>query len=149
MSLDEIISVSGKPGLFKIITRTRSGFVAESLIDKKKVTVNMHINVSVLSEIAIYTLTEEVPLRDVLKKIMDKEEGEQTSLSHKDPKIKLEEYFFEVLPDYDEDRVYASDIKKIVQWYNLLQQHDMLDAVKAEAEVENETEQKTGKSEEE
>ncbi len=149
MSLDEIISVSGKPGLFKIITRTRSGFVAESLIDKKKVTVNMHNNVSVLSEIAIYTLTEEVPLREVLKKIMDKEEGKQTSISHKDPKIKLEEYFFEVLPDYDEDRVYASDIKKIVQWYNLLQQHDMLDAVKAEAEVENETEQKTGKSEEE
>ena len=149
MSLDEIISVSGKPGLFKIITRTRSGFVAESLIDKKKVTVNMHNNVSVLSEIAIYTLTEEVPLREVLKKIMDKEEGKQTSISHKDPKIKLEEYFFEVLPDYDEDRVYASDIKKIVQWYNLLQQHDMLDAVKAEDEVENETEQKTGKSEEE
>ena len=142
MSLDEILSISGKPGLFKIVTKTRSGFVAESLIDSKKVTVNMHNNVSVLSEIAIYTLTEEVPLREVLKKIKDKEDGKQTSISHKDPKIKLEEYFFEILPDYDEDRVYASDIKKIVQWYNLLQQKDMLETVETEAEVK--TEEKNG-----
>jgi len=134
MSLDKILSVSGKPGLFKIIAQTRNGFVAESLIDQKKVTVNMHNNISVLSEIAIYTLTEEVPLRQVLKNIMDKEEGKPTSISHKDSKIKLEEYFFEVLPDYDEDRVYASDIKKIVQWYNLLQQHEMLDALEASSE---------------
>ena len=134
MSLDNILSISGKPGLYQIVTRTRSGFVAESLIDKKKVSVNMQSNVSVLSEIAIYTLTEEVPLRSVLKKIKDKENGEATSISHKDDKIKLEEYFFEVLPDYDEDRVYASDIKKIIQWYNLLQQHDMLDALEAPSE---------------
>jgi len=129
MTLDEILSISGRAGLFKIVTRTRSGFVAESLIDKKKVSVNMQSNVSVLSEIAIYTLSEEVPLRDVLKKIKDKENGEQTKISHKAPKIELEEYFFGILPDYDEDRVYASDIKKIVQWYNLLQKEGMLNAV--------------------
>ena len=132
MTLDKILSISGKPGLFKIVTQTRSGLVAESLIDGKKTSVNVHSNVSVLSEIAIYTLTEEVPLRDVLKKIKDKENGGPTSISHKDSKHQLEEYFFEVLPDYDEDRVYASDIKKIVQWYNLLQQHDMLDALNSE-----------------
>lgn len=132
MTLDKILSISGKPGLFKIVTQTRSGLVAESLIDGKKTSVNVHSNVSVLSEIAIYTLTEEVPLRDVLKKIKDKENGGPTSISHKDSKLQLEEYFFEVLPDYDEDRVYASDIKKIVQWYNLLQQHDMLDALNSE-----------------
>jgi len=141
MTLDEILSISGRPGLFKIVTRTRSGFVAESLIDKKKVSVNMQSNVSVLSEIAIYTLTEEVPLRDVLKKIRDNEKGQQTEISHKAPKIELEEYFFGILPEYDEDRVYASDIKKIVQWYNLLQKHDMLDALETgnddEAEVES------------
>lgn len=134
MTLDKILSISGKPGLFKIVTQTRSGLVAESLMDQKKISVNVHSNVSVLSEIAIYTLTEEVPLREVLKKVMDKENGEQTSISHKDSKIKLEEYFFEVLPDYDEDRVYASDIKKIIQWYNLLQQHDMLDALSTKDE---------------
>lgn len=134
MTLDKILSISGKPGLFKIVTQTRSGLVAESLMDQKKISVNVHSNVSVLSEIAIYTLTEEVPLREVLKKVMDKENGEQTSISHKDSKIKLEEYFFEVLPDYDEDRVYASDIKKIIQWYNLLQQHNMLDALSTKEE---------------
>ena len=129
MSLDKILSISGKPGLYKIVAQTRNGFVAESLIDKKKVSVNIHNNISVLSEIAVYTLTEELPLRNVLKKIKDKENAQQTSISHKDSKDTLEEYFFGVLPDYDEDRVYASDIKKIVQWYNLLQKHDMLDAI--------------------
>jgi hypothetical protein len=129
MTLDKILSISGKPGLYKILTQTRNGFVVESLIDQKKVSVNIHSNISVLSEIAVYTLTEELPLREVLKKIRDKEVSEQTSISHKDSKDKLEEYFFEVLPDYDEDRVYASDIKKIIQWYNLLQKHGMLDAL--------------------
>ena len=135
MTLDKILSISGKPGLYKIVTQTRSGFVVESLIDKKKVSVNIHSNISVLSEIAVYTLTEELPLRDVLKKIRDKEDSKQTSISHKDSKDKLEEYFFEVLPDYDEDRVYASDIKKIVQWYNLLEKHDMLGALEEDKEA--------------
>jgi hypothetical protein len=129
MSLDKILSISGKPGLYKVVTPTRSGFVAESLLDNKRITVNAHSNVSILSEIAVYTLTEELPLREVFKKIRTKEEGKATSISHKDSKDILEEYFFEVLPDYDEDRVYASDIKKIVQWYNLLQKHELLSAL--------------------
>lgn len=154
MTLDEILSISGRPGLYKIVTRTRSGFVAESLIDKKKVSVNMQSNVSVLSEIAIYTLSEEVPLKEVLKKIKDNENGEQTKINHKAPKIELEEYFFGILPDYDEDRVYASDIKKIIQWYNLLQKHDMLDALEdnseeAEADVNIENQKKDTSKEEE
>lgn len=135
MGLDKILSISGKPGLYKIITQTRGGFVAESLIDKKKVSFNMHSNVSVLSEIAIYTLTEEVPLRDVFKKIKEKENGKPTSVNHKDSKDVLEEYFFDVLPDYDEDRVYASDIKKIVQWYNLLQAQNLLNNLEDNSNV--------------
>ncbi|MBA6153038.1 DUF5606 domain-containing protein [Gelidibacter gilvus] len=134
MSLDKILSISGKPGLYKIVTQTRSGFVAESLLDNKRITVNIHSNVSVLSEIAMYTLTEEVPLREVLKKVRDKEEGKETSISHKDSKDKLEEYFFDVLPDYDEDRVYPSDIKKVIQWYNILQKNDLLSALDEEEE---------------
>jgi len=126
MGLDKILSISGKPGLFQLKTQTRSGFVAESLLDGKKVSVSVQSNVSVLSEIAVYTLTEEVPLKKVFKAISDKENGEQTSISHKDSKDTLEEYFFEILPDYDEDKVYASDIKKIVQWYNLLHKNDLL-----------------------
>ena len=127
MSLEKVLSIAGKPGLYKLIAQTRGGFVAESLIDKKRLSVNVQQNVSVLSEIAIYTLTEEVPLRSVFQKIKEKENGAQTSVKAKDSKDKLEEYFFEVLPDYDEDRVYVSDIKKVIQWYNLLQEHNMLD----------------------
>ena len=127
MSLDKVLAIAGKPGLYKMVAQTRTGFVAESLIDKRKLSVGIHHNVSILREIAIYTLTEEVPLRDVFTKIKEKENANATSISHKDSKDKLEEYFFEVLPDYDEDRVYASDIKKVVQWYNLLHKHDMLD----------------------
>ncbi len=127
MGLDKILSISGKPGLFHLKTQTRGGFVAESLVDGKKVSVSVQSNVSVLSEIAIYTLTEEVPLRKVFKAINEKENGGQTSISHKDDKDSLEEYFFGILPDYDEDKVYASDIKKIVQWYNLLHKNNLLE----------------------
>ena len=141
MSLDKILSISGKPGLFQIVTQTRNGFIAESLIDKKKVAVNIHNNISVLSEIAVYTLSEELPLREVFLKIKDKENGQETSISHKDSKDALEEYFFNVLPDYDEDRVYASDIKKIVQWYNLLQKHDLLGTLDEEEAVSAEEEE--------
>ena len=126
MGLEKVLAISGKPGLYKLITQTRGGFVAESLIDGKRLSISLQNNVSVLSEIAIYTLTEEVPLYKVLGKIRDKEDGKLCSVKPKDSKDKLEEYFFDVLPDYDEDRVYASDIKKVIQWYNLLQKHEML-----------------------
>ncbi|WP_452220313.1 DUF5606 family protein [Lacinutrix salivirga] len=138
MSLKKVLAISGKPGLYKLLTQTRSGFVAESLIDKKRISVGLQQNVSVLSEIAIYTLTEEVPLKAVFKKIQDKEDGKETSISHKDGKDKLEEYFFEVLPDYDEDRVYASDIKKVVQWYNMLLKNDLLNLEDEDASDEEE-----------
>lgn len=141
MSLDKILSISGKPGLYKIVAQTRAGFVAESLIDNKKVSVTMQSNVSVLSEIAIYTLTEELPLREVFKKIQEKENGQPTSISHKDTKEVLEEYFFNVLPDYDEDRVYPSDIKKVVQWYNLLHTHKLLDDLDDDPDPSNSEEE--------
>ncbi|GGG57575.1 DUF5606 family protein [Bizionia arctica] len=139
MSLEKVLAISGKPGLYKLITQTRGGFIAESLLDNKRLSVNIHQNVSVLSEIAIYTLTEEVPLREVLTKIKEKENSNVTPVSHKDSKDALEEYFFEILPDYDEERVYVSDIKKVIQWYNLLHKHDMLD-FEVEAAVSDEEE---------
>ncbi len=127
MTLDKILSIGGKPGLYRLITQTRGGFVAESLLDKKRITVGVRSNVSVLSEIAIYTLEEELPLRKVFRRIQEKEDGEKTSIGHKEDKLKLEEYFFEVLPNYDEDRVYASDIKKVIQWYNILHDNGVTD----------------------
>lgn len=136
LSLDKILSISGRPGLYRILTRTRSGIVAESLVDKKRITVNIHNNVSILSEIAIYTLSEELPLKEVFLKIKEKEKGEKTSISHKDGRDTLEEFFFNVLPDYDEDRVYPSDIKKIVQWYNLLHDKGVIADLTADDESE-------------
>lgn len=141
MSLEKILSISGKPGLYKLKTQTRNGFLAESLVDGKKISVGARDNVSLLSEIAIYTLTEELPLREVFKKISEKEAGGQT-INHKVPRVELEEFFFEVLPDYDEDRVYPSDIKKVVQWYNLLQKNGVTD-------FSEQTEEETAASEEE
>ncbi|GAA3618773.1 DUF5606 family protein [Flavivirga jejuensis] len=139
MSLDKVLSIGGKPGLYKLITQTRAGFVAESLMDNKRISVSAQNNVSILSEIAIYTLTEEVPLKQVFENIKKKENGEQSSVKPKDSRDILEEYFFNVLPDYDEDRVYASDIKKVIQWYNLLQKHDMLNFSDSDVEESNTT----------
>lgn len=141
MALDKILSIGGKPGLFKLLTQTRTGFVAESLLDQKRVTVSLRNNVSVLSEIAIYTLEEEIPLPKVFQKIKEKESGGKTSIGHKEEKIKLEEYFFDVLPNYDEDRVYASDIKKIIQWYNILYDNGITEFSDSEEKTENSSEE--------
>lgn len=133
MSLEKILAIGGKPGLYRLVTQTRTGFVAESLADGKKISVGISSNVSLLSEIAIYTLEEELPLRAVFEKIREKEDGQKTSVDHKAGKLALEEYFFEVLPNYDEDRVYPSDIKKVIQWYNLLVDNGLTDFSEPEA----------------
>lgn len=130
MSLDKIVSITGKPGLYELKTQTRTGFLAESLVDGKKMNISANHNVSLLSEIAIYTLSKEVPLFEVFAKIYDNVEG-QECINHKVSKDELEEFFFNVLPDYDEDRVYASDIKKVVQWYNILQRSGKAETIKA------------------
>jgi len=141
MGLDKILSIGGKPGLFKLLTQTRTGFIAESLTDKRRVSVGMASNVSVLSEIAIYTLDEELPLREVFQKIKAKENGGKTTVGHKEDKLKLEEYFFEILPNYDEDRVYPSDIKKVIQWYNLLNDHGFTNFSEDNTNTENSDEE--------
>lgn len=120
MELEKVLAITGKPGLYSLKLQTRSGFVAESLIDGKKITVGMRNNVSLLSEISMYTHSEEKPLADVMRNIAKKEKN-GPALSHKEDSAKLVAYFKEVLPDYDEDRVYPSDIKKVLNWYNLLQ----------------------------
>ncbi|WP_338149250.1 DUF5606 family protein [Aequorivita vitellina] len=146
MSLEKVLSISGKPGLYKLKSQTRAGFLAESLLDGKTINVSGRHNVSLLSEIAIYTLTEEVPLREVFKKISEKEDGKET-ISHKASKEELEEFFFGIMPDYDEDRVYASDIKKVVQWYNMLIKNGITDFSETKDETnEEELEAKAAKS---
>ena len=120
MNVEKILAIAGKPGLYALKIQTRTGFVAESFLDGKKITVGLRSNVSLLSEISVYTQTEEKPLSEVLRNIAVKE-NEGPAISHKEDNTKLTAYFLEVLPDYDQDRVYASDIKKIINWYNILQ----------------------------
>ena len=125
MNLEKILSISGKPGLFVLKVQTRTGFVAESLLDGKKVTVSLKSNVSLLSEISVYTYEGEKPLAEIMQNIANKE-NKGVALSHKEDNAKLSAYFREVLADYDEDRVYPSDIKKILNWYNMLQERGMI-----------------------
>lgn len=120
MQLDEIIAISGRPGLYKVAMQTRTGVVAVSLVDGKKITAGARNQVSLLSEINIYGLEKEVPLQAVFAMIFAKEDGKACSVKPKAPFDALEAYFFDVFQDYDEERVYPSDIKKIIQWYNIL-----------------------------
>jgi len=126
MEFDKILSVSGKPGLYELKTQTRAGVLAQSLVDGRKIQVNLRNNISILSEISIYTYSDEMPLKEVFHKIYQKTNG-QKSIDHKSSKKELEQYFREILPEYDEDRVYQSDIKKVIQWYNILIENDFTD----------------------
>lgn len=138
MSLQKILAISGKPGLFELKIQTRTGFVAESFLDGKKITVGMRSNVSLLSEIAVYTYEEEIKLAEVFKAIATKE-NDGLSISHKEDNSVLSSYFREVLPEYDEERVYASDIKKIINWYNMLQPKGLVTMEALSLDVKEET----------
>ena len=119
MGLTKTIAISGKPGLFSIINQSKGGILVQSLVDQKKFPVTQSQNISVLNDIAIYTYDEEKPLREVFLTMYAKEEG-KLALSHKESNNKLVAYFSEILPDFDQERVYPSNIKKVVQWYNIL-----------------------------
>jgi hypothetical protein len=130
MDLKKIFAVSGKPGIFELKLQTRTGLLAESLLDGKNTTIGLRDNVSMLAEIAIYTAEEEVKLLEVFANIA-KKENNGPAISHAVNQNELLAYFEEVLPNYDKERVYASNIKKVVQWYNLLQAkgNDFFDAL--------------------
>ncbi|WP_395053058.1 DUF5606 domain-containing protein [Flavobacterium sp.] len=137
MTLEKILSISGKPGLYALKVQTRTGFVAESFLDGKRITVGMKSNVSLLSEISLYTYTEEKPLVDVMRAIAVKE-NEGPAISHKEDNDKLVAYFETIVSDYDKERVYPSDIKKILNWYNILQAKGLVSKEEPkEALVEN------------
>jgi hypothetical protein len=122
MEFSDIASVSGKGGLFKVLNPTRTGAILESLdAEKKKVVVGMQSKVSVLSDISIYTTDGDgaVPLQDVMAKIHAEFKGDTGLDKNADPD-ELKSFLKHVLPSFDEDRVYVSDIKKLVTWYNAL-----------------------------
>ena len=143
MNLSGIISISGKPGLSKIVSQTRTGLIVESLLDGKRFPVHGAERVSSLEDISIYTYEDDVLLVEVFKKMYEAANGEQV-ISHKSSANELSTYLKEVLPNYDEDRVYISDIKKLVQWYNLLQSKGLLKM--EEDKEDNKKEAKTQKA---
>ena len=122
MKFEEIAAVSGKGGLFKVLKPTKTGVILESLDGKKsKLVVGADSQVSILSEISIYTHTTDgaTPLNEVMQKIHGEFEGD-TGLDKNSDSDELKSFLKHVLPDYDDSRVYVSDIKKLVSWYNLL-----------------------------
>jgi len=123
MTLEDLIVVTGRPGIFKINSQTKGGLLVESLTEKKRFPIQNIHNISSLNDIAIYTYEDEVPLRTIFKTIHTKEEGKAT-INHKEDKKVLTNFMSEILPNYDVERVYPSNIKKIVQWYNLLVNSD-------------------------
>lgn len=120
MDLTKIISISGKPGLFKLVSQAKGGFIVEDLDKGKKTSISAQNNVSLLENVAIYGVAEEFPLKDVFTRIYNKENG-GPAISHKESGANLRKYMEEILPEYDESRVYDSDLKKLFQWYNILQ----------------------------
>ncbi len=129
--LKGILSVSGQSGLYKLVAESKNNIIIESLETLKRMPVHSTSKVSALEDIAIYTEKGDVPLKEIFKAISDKENG-GPALSPKASVNELKAYFEKVVPEYDKDRVYVSDIKKVLLWYNTLQNNDLLDFTEVE-----------------
>jgi len=125
MNLEKIINVSGWTGLYKIISQGNNIVIIESIEDGKRSPLKNHNQANILDEISIYTYEETIPLSEVFKKIAEKEDYKQT-INHKTNNKELIKYFREILNEFDEDRVYTSNIKKVLQWYNILHKAGMI-----------------------
>ncbi|MNJ92110.1 hypothetical protein D3C87_97680 [compost metagenome] len=144
MNLTGIIAISGKPGLYKVLAQGKNNIIVESLEDKKRVPAYASDRISALDDISIYTYDEDKPLKEIFISIFEKEKGKET-ISHKEDQNKLKAYLIEVLPNFDQERVYASDIKKIFQWYNLLLKAGAL-VIEEEAKESEEADKKEKKA---
>ncbi len=149
--LKDILAISGQPGLYKMVSNTKNGIIVENLETGKRMPSYATAKVSALEDIAIFTEDgEDKPLREVLKSISDKENG-GAGIDPKSESNELKAYFEEIMPEYDKDRVYVSDIKKVFQWYSIIQKLKMLDLLEEEKEeakedaVEEKNEDKTEK----
>lgn len=140
MNLKDILAIAGYPGLFKFVSQAKNGIIVESLIDKKRMPAYASAKVSALEDIAIFTENAEVPLGEIFTKIFEKESGGLAPDSKSSPE-KLMTYFETILPDFDRKKVYSSDIKKVISWYNILHGLNMLnlpEEVKTEEPVKDE-----------
>ncbi len=136
-----ILSIAGRPGLYKLVNRGRNNLIVEALDEThRRQPAFATDRVTSLADIAMYTDAEDVPLGDILAKVRDKEEGKVCSLNwRKASAQELQDYFAEVLPNFDRDRVHNSDIKKLLQWYDILVKAGITDFETEEAPVEDES----------
>jgi len=142
MDFTKIIVVSGKSGAYKVLAQSRSGFIVESLIDGKKMPVSASNRITSIEDIVVFTETEEVKLREVFKKMKEKTEG-NAAIDHKSSDNDIKAFFASVLPEYDKERVYLSDMKKMIFWYNLLHQNNLTDFEEEEEATEEDVKEKT------
>jgi len=134
MNLTGVIAISGRPGLYKVVAQGKNNVIVEALADKKRFPAYSSDRISALEDISVYTYDEDKPLKEIVEAIFKKENG-GLAISHKESEANLVAYLLEVLPNYDQERVYVSDIKKIFQWYNLLHKAGLL-VVEEEAKTE-------------
>jgi hypothetical protein len=134
--LKDILAISGQGGLFKMVSQSKNAIIVESLVDGKRIPAYASARISSLEDISVYTDEGDIKLAEVFKNISDKENG-GPAIDSKASNEALKSYFAQILPQYDKDRVYVSDIKKIISWYNLLQAASLLDFSKNEVSSEN------------
>ena len=144
MELSKILSIGGKPGLYKHVAQSKTGIVIESITDGKRTSAFASEQISSLNDISIFTNDEDVKLEDVFKNIYEKEGGKK-AISPKSSSNEIKAYFESILPDYDKDRVYVSDMKKVIKWYNTLAENNILEFNKEEDKVEEKDVKKSEK----
>ena len=137
MNLTGIISISGKAGLFKVVGQSKNSIIVESINDGKRMPAYASNRISALEDISIYTIEEDVPLREEYEKIFEKEQGKEAP-PHKEDIDILRTYLESILPDYDKDKVYDSDLRKLFQWYNILHKAGLLESEEEEEESKEE-----------
>ncbi len=148
MDLSKILAISGKSGLYKIVSQSKSSIIAESLEDGKRMPIFASQRSSTLEDISIFTNNEDLPLKDVLWRIYEAEEG-PTSIDHKSDNETLQDYFESLIPEYDKERVYPSDIKKVLMWYNILLKHDLISKPESSEEDSEDSEENKDKDQKE
>ncbi len=144
MDLNAILAITGKPGLYKLISRTKSGALVESLVEKRRMPAFSNEKISSLKDISIFTEDEEKPLIEVFQDIYRKENGGKC-IDPKSDEKSLKEYMGQVLPTYDRDRVHLSDMKKLFSWYNILLDNGLVDLNNEDADNANATPEEESK----
>ena len=136
--LKTVLSISGRPGLYKLVSQGKNMLIVEVIGTGKRMPAYAHDKIISLGDIAIYTMEEDIPLADVFESIKDKNEGKTVDVKAMKSDKEIREYFATVLPEFDDERVYTNDIKKVFNWYNVLIASGMTEFKSAEAEEANE-----------